>query len=377
MWWMALAASHVAAQPAATLSDARAALRAGRPERALALLSDASTPEGLGLKTQAAVHAGQVDLAIDTYAARFALASSHDPELLKSVAEGYLTRYAPADPRHAAVARCGRELAPAAEPEAPRRATRTSSCTSEMKAVAEDGSAPPALRAEAALVLVRGGDAKAASLIVGLAVTPVAAERRALLPVLRRAPASVALPLLMAMLDDDDYGIQGAAAAAMGAFPTDEAKLALKGYLSITFRRIARAPTIVSLATMGDPDALRELRRLLTQLVGMDLVNGAAALAAINDPRGVDTLVHVTASDNDVLRAAAGAALVSRKPDAARAAFERGMGHTAGGVRLVTLDAFAKTPLVDETRLVALLRDREPQVRTRAAELLWQLAARR
>ena len=374
---MAVAASDGLAQPAATLAEARTALKAGRPERALALLSDASTADGLGLKAQAAVHAGQVDLAINAYAARLALAPAHDPEILNAIAEAYLTRYAPADPRQAAVARCGREVTRAAEPDAPRRTSRASSCASEMQAIAGDGSAPPALRGAAALVLVRGGDAKAASLITGLAVTPVAAERRALLPVLQRAPASVAVPLLMAMLDDDDYGIQGAAAAAMAAFPTDDAKLALKGYLSINFRRIARAPTVISLASMGDAEALRELRRLLPELSGMDLVNGAAALADINDPRGVDALVRVTTSENDMLRAAAGATLVTRKPDVARAAFERGMGHAAGGVRLLTLDAFATTPLVDETRLVALLRDRDPQVRIRAAELLWRRTSRR
>ena len=51
--------------------------------------------------------------------------------------------------------------------------------------------------------------------MTALAVTPHAAERRALLPVLQRAPADVALPVLMAFLDDGDLGIEHAAAAAM------------------------------------------------------------------------------------------------------------------------------------------------------------------
>jgi len=366
------AVGSAAAQPAATLADARAALKAGRPEQALTLLANATTADALTLKVQAALKARQLDTAIAAYLARTGVEPAHDGELLKALAETYLQQFPPADPRLAAVGRCARENEATGDPEASRRASRTPACLAEMKAIADDGTAPTATRAAAALVLVRAGDQKAVGRITALAVTPNAAERRALLPALDGAPAAAALPVLMAYLDDDDLGIQHAAAAALGAYPTEESKLSLKGYLAINFRRIARTPTIVSLATLGDADALRELRGQLAQLTGMELVNGAAALDAINDPRGTDTLERVAQGDNEVLRSAAGARLVTRRPAVARATFERGIAHASAGVRLSTLNAYAKTPLVDDTRLVQLLRDRDPAVRQRAAELLWR-----
>jgi HEAT repeat protein len=354
------------------LADARAALKAGRPERALTLLATATTPDALRVKIVAAVEARRIDVALDAYAARMAVEPAHDPELLRAIAEGYLAQHPPADPRLAAITRCERDVGINAEPEAPRRTGRTPACVADMKTLADDTTLPTGARAAAALIMVRAGDTKAGARITGLAVTPVAAERRALFPVLQQAPASVALPVLMAYLDDDDLGIQHQAAAAMAALPTEESKRSLQGYLAINFRRIARAPTIVSLATMGDAQALRELRGLLPQLTGLELVNGAAALAAIDDPRGVDALERVAQGDHEGLRALAGAKLVAKRPATARAVFERGMGHASSGVRLATLDAYATTALVDESRLVALMRDRDPSMRTRAADLLWR-----
>ncbi|MBL8142856.1 MAG: hypothetical protein JNM38_17175 [Acidobacteria bacterium] len=360
------------AQSPAVLADARAALKAGRADRALALTAGATTPEGLRLKILAAADAHRLDVALDAYAARFALAPAHDSALLRAIADAALAQSSPADPQRAAIARCERTVAGNTDPEAPRRSPTTSACLADMAAIADDATAPTATRASAALVLVRGGDRRAGARVTALAVTPHAAERRALLPVLQRAPAGVALPVLMAFLDDGDLGIEHAAAAAMAAFPTDEAKQSLRGYLAINFRRIARAPAVVSLAAMGDAQAQRELRGLLPQLTGMDLVRGASVLVTINDPRGVTALEGAAQGQDELVRAHAGATLAAARPAMARAVLERGLGHASVQVRLLTLDAFASTTLLDETRLLALLRDRDASIRTRAAELLWR-----
>ena len=126
------------AQSPAVLADARAALKAGRADRALALTAGATTPEGLRLKILAAAEARRLDVALDAYAARFALEPAHDAALLRAIADAALAQSSPADPQRAAIARCERTVAGNTDPEAPRRSPTTSACLADMAAIADD-----------------------------------------------------------------------------------------------------------------------------------------------------------------------------------------------------------------------------------------------
>jgi HEAT repeat protein len=346
-------------QPA-DLDAIRAQLKAGAHTAAFdALRGFVSTVDVLRLRIEAGLGLDRVDEALVDYERLARLGRQEDPAVLDSLTRAVLRGMLRSTDPLLAINACESLLGRDPDP-----------CQKTLEQQADDANAAVASRVAALGALARRNVAGASSKLQKLAATATGPQRRAVIGVTSGLPAETAVPLLTAALASDDEGVQYAAASALGNFPTPQARAALEEYLAGAPAAMPRGAARLSLALHGSEEWIKQFLDVLPELQGDMLLAMGELLQKRDDPRGVEAITRVAKGDHEPLRIAA-AARLPPSDETAGLVLEAALTNQNPWTRAAALQEFRPSSLLTLNRGRTFLRDPEPWVRLRAAQVVF------
>lgn len=345
------------------VEEARMELERGRAEAALRLLELAPpSVEMYRLRITARVALGRLEQAVGDYSRLVQLQRQDDPGVLQQIAVGVLNGISHSvDPLLGAAA-CEALLA-----------VNHADCLKRLRREAS-GFQITAPRLAAAAALVRHGDQTFAAAFTSAAAVADGHALLLLADAARSLPPESAVPVLATLLARGGPDVQYLAAAGLGRMKTPESHAALVSFVHSRPPSPARASAWISLAELGNPEALQQVAEALPLLDGSDLVAAARALHNTNDERGTRALRRIADGQDQMLRLDAAAALATKEPQYGQRLIDVGLRAPNPWVRAHALSVLRTLGSRVAEPHQRMMLDPDGWVRLRAAELVLSAA---
>ncbi|HUR33207.1 MAG TPA: HEAT repeat domain-containing protein [Vicinamibacterales bacterium] len=247
-------------------------------------------------------------------------------------------------------------------------------CADDLRPAVRDVSLPWNLRLLAAKELVSSGAPRATQELSEIASEAVASDPSSALTAMSDADPMAAIATFAAALQGTqnpqtqyqaayllgDAGTRSKAAAA-------KAKETLDGFLAAKPRGPAQTAAVISLARVGGPDQVTELRQVFGTLGGYDKLMAAVALAERGDRTAASSIRSIAATLSEQLQLEAAVRMAPWDRDAAVAMLSTQTRSASPVARLAALQTWPHLKAAPPLAVRTALGDVDPTIRAAAA----------